>query len=231
MAVKRQSDYVPRNARHFGAFMRNMLEYVNKNKTAWGHIPAGVLTNLWGLNDAFMEKLEVTDGQHTPAQSLARREAQAAATSAIRAFVNQYLRFAPVTNVDRVEMGVPNRDTIPTTIPPPSIPVTGILGFPSIGLVEMREIRAQGDKSDVRAKHGVRIYYGILGTPSETNKFRIAEQPNTGDDLPHSVFTRRRRHRFDFAGERGKEVFFCMRFENSKGDVGPWGKIISGFIP
>ena len=29
----------------------------------------------------------------------------------------------------------------------------------------------------------------------------------------------------------GKEVFFCMRYENSKGEAGPWGIILSAFIP
>jgi len=230
MSSKRR-DYVPANVTQFNIFLRNLLDYAYKKTTTWKHIPTDVLNELTGLSDALSDLLLATAGQRTPAQNLARREAQAEATKALRAFVNQYLRFAPVTNVDRVEMGIPNRDTIPTTIPPPSIPVTGVLSFPAVGLVEVREIRALGDKSDTRAKHGVRIYYGILGTPSETNKFRIAEQPNTGDDLPHSVFTRRSRHRFDFAGERGREVFFCMRFENSKGETGPWGKIISGFIP
>jgi hypothetical protein len=32
----------------------------------------------------------------------------------LRAFVNQFLRFPPVTNPDRAEMGIPNHDTIRT---------------------------------------------------------------------------------------------------------------------
>jgi len=226
-----RTDYIPRNARIFAAFMRNMIDYVNKRKTAWGHIPVPVITDLTGLHDALDDILQSTAGQSTAAQNLARREAQAAATRGVRAFVNQYLRFAPVTNVDRVEMGVPNRDVIPTTIPPPSIPVEGTLSFPAIGLVEVRDIRPSGEKSDQRSKHGVRIYYGVMGEPTETNKFRIAAPPATGDDLPHSVFTRRSRHRFDFAGENGRRVFFCIRYENSKGQAGPWGKILTAFVP
>jgi len=40
-----------------------------------------------------------------------------------------------------------------------------------------------------------------------------------------------RRYRFDFAGENGRRVFFCMRFENSKGQAGLWGKVVSAFVP
>ena len=224
-------NYIPTNARAFGAFLRNLLDYVNAKKATWMHIPQDVLDALWSLNNAFSDLLDATAGLHTPAQNLARREAQAAATRATRALINQYLRFAPVTNVDRVEMGIPNRDTTPTNIPPPSIPVEGTLAFPATGLMEVRNIRATGEKSDKRAKHGVRIYYGVMGEPSETNKFRIAAPPATGDDLPHSVFTRRSNYRFDFAGENGRRVFFCMRYENSKGQAGPWGKILSAFVP
>jgi len=229
--MARRGDYIPTNSIQFGVFMRTMLEYVNEHKTAWGHIPASVVTTMWNLHDTFSNAQEVTQGQHTPAQNLARREAQAIATKAIRALVNQYLRFAPVTNVDRVAMGVRNRDTTITFVPPPGIPVTGILSFPAVGLVEMRNISAAGEKRDERSKYGVRIYFGIMGQPSEKNKFRLSARPATGDDLPHSVFTRRNRYRFDFTGESGREVFFCMRFENSKGHAGPWGKIISAFVP
>ena len=229
--MAKSGNYVPMNAAKFGAFMRNLLDYVNQNKTAWSHIPTAAITHLLGLLDTFSDALEATAGPSTSAQILARNIAQREATKALRTFVNQYLRFAPVNDVDRHEMGIPNRDKVMTTIPPPSIPVVGVLSFPAVGLVEMQKISAAGARNDERSKHGVRIYYGIMGVPTETNKFRLTSRPLTGDDLPHSVFTRRKSYRFDFAGENGKEVFFCMRFENSKGEVGPWGKIISAFVP
>ena len=52
-----------------------------------------------------------------------------------------------------------------------------------------------------------------------------------GNNLPHSVFTRQKRYRFAFSEQGGKEVFFCMRYENSKGEAWPWGKIISAHVP
>jgi hypothetical protein len=48
----------------------------------------------------------------------------------------------------------------------------------------------------------------------------------------HSVFTRKKRCRFDFSeDDRGKTVYFCAHYENAKGDVGPWGPIVSALIP
>jgi hypothetical protein len=58
----------------------------------------------------------------------------------------------------------------------------------------------------------------------------VAQAPTPADDLPHSVFTRK--HQFDFPEEdRGKSVYFCLRYENGKGDAGPWGPILQAIIP
>jgi len=226
-----RKDYIPSNTQMFDIFLRNVLEYVRKNQEEWKNIPEDVITSLTELHDHFSDLLKATSGQHTSAQTYARNEAQAAASKALRAMVNQYLRFAPVSNVDRVEMGIPNRDGILSTVPAPSLPAAGTLAFPALGLIEIRDIHPEGNRSEERVRYGVRIYYGIMGTPGENKRFRLSERPLTGEDLPHSVFTRQRRYRFDFAGERGREVFFCMRCENSKGQAGPWGKIISAFVP
>jgi len=107
-------DYVPRNPAQFNSFMVNLIDYVSKKITAWGNIPQARFDELEGAYGAFRTAFDYTQGPHTPAQNLARVEAQAECTRLLRAFVNQFLRFPPVTNVDRVEMGVPNHDTIRT---------------------------------------------------------------------------------------------------------------------
>jgi hypothetical protein len=91
-----------------------------------------------------------------------------------------------------------------------------------------------GDRSD----YGKRVYYGIMpaggaGVEAATsNKRELRAPPKTGEDLPHSVFTRKQRYRFDFSeDDRGKTVYFCAHYENAKGDVGPWGPIVSTIIP
>jgi len=220
--------FIPQNANQFSEFLTNLLMYVDQNATSWKQIPADRITKLSDMNGSFTELLSLTTGPRNAAQNLARREAQDELTKELRRFVNQYLRFDPVTNYDRTNMGIPNRDTIPTNVPPPNVQVIGTLMFPGVGLVDMYDIKPDGVRTDDRAKHGVRIFFGII---SGTSNFRIVEPPKTGADLPHSVFTRRTRQRFDFIGEHGNKVYFCLRYENSKGQSGPWGKIISSFIP
>jgi hypothetical protein len=58
-------------------------------------------------------------------------------------------------------------------------------------------------KIDRCADYSVRIYYGVLGKVAAHDKFRLSEPPVTGDDLPHSVFTRKRSRLFDFTGNSG----------------------------
>ena len=103
------------------------------------------------------------------------------------------------------------------------------------GLLELDNIRSlPGGADDPRSDWGVRIFWAILGDPTATDKFRISVPPLAGDDLPHSTFTHRKKYRFNFEGDSGKRVYFCLRYENEKGGKegeGPFGPIFSAIIP
>jgi hypothetical protein len=77
----------------------------------------------------------------------------------------------------------------------------------------------------------VRIYFGFSGPPSEKYPFRLTQAPKRGEELPYSVFTKKKNKRFDFEGESGNTVYFCLRYENSKGEAGPFGPILQAVIP
>jgi len=137
----------------------------------------------------------------------------------------------PLTNDELIALGLKTKDGVRTNIGEPKIPVEGDFAYPAQGIIEITKIRGVGDSMDKNPDYGVRIYYGVSGEPTEKDKFRISHEPKTGSDLPHSVFTRRKKMRFDFSGDNGLAVYFCMRYENSKGQVGPWGKVLKTFIP
>jgi hypothetical protein len=174
-----------------------------------------------------------TLGPHTPVDTLARNEAQKAAGAVIRLFVNRYMRFPPVTNEDRSATGISNHSGGRSPVGKPSAQAEADLVFPGIHLVELRKIHPAGGASpDPRSDYGVRIFYGVLGGGKARE--RITEPPRTGGELPQSIFTRRKTYRFDFDGDSGKAVYFCLRYENSKGGEegeGPFGPILSAFIP
>jgi hypothetical protein len=100
--------------------------------------------------------------------------------------------------------------------------------------VELRKIRpiaGAGNAPHGRSNYGVRIYWGLSGSPTETDRFRVTEPPASGRDLPHSRFTRRQKEFFNFDKESGNTVYFCLRYENPTGGEGPFGPILSAVIP
>ncbi|MDR0609502.1 MAG: hypothetical protein LBG58_15030, partial [Planctomycetaceae bacterium] len=63
--------------------------------------------------------------------------------------------------------------------------------------------------------------WAILDTP-----------PTKISDLTHSSFDTRSPLTLEFdEDQRGKCVYFCLRWENTRGIKGPWSEIISAIIP
>ena len=53
-----------------------------------------------------------------------------------------------------------------------------------------------------------------------------------GNPDPHSEFDTASPFTLNFQGhERGKTVYFCLRWENTVGEKGPWGEIYSAIVP
>ena len=111
-------DYVHHSPAQFHLFLGHLIQYVQTQLEAtplvWTHILKDRFDQLGQRYGEFSQAFANHQTTPTPANTLARNEAQAEATRELRAFVNQFLRFPPVTNVDRVEMGVPNHDLIRT---------------------------------------------------------------------------------------------------------------------
>jgi hypothetical protein len=151
----------------------------------------------------------------------------------MRTFVKAYLINNPkVSDIDKDSMGLPLYDKTKTPVPPPENQVEADITFPGIHLVELQRIRpVAGTAPDARSDYGVRIYYGITGQPSEKHPFRLDGPITDAMELPYSIFTRRAKERFDFNRESGRMVYFCLRYENSKGQAGPFGPVLSAVIP
>jgi hypothetical protein len=204
-------------------------------RTAWG-IPQTKYTEFVNLCDTAQTWLRKAESsERTPVITEQCREAFEALTDGARSFKNHYFLVPPLTKADIVSLGlVPYRP--PSPIPKPEAQVEADIAFPGIHLIELQNIRPVGTFGlpDPRSDYGVRIFYGLSGPPSEKFRFRVTEEPKSGQDLPYSIFTRRKKERFDFDGESGNRVWFCLRYENAKGrkeGEGPFGPILSAVIP
>ncbi|MDR1229857.1 MAG: hypothetical protein LBK61_00485 [Spirochaetaceae bacterium] len=231
------ASYIPKSYELFNLWFKFLVQYVTSKTSgtapAWTHIPKAVLDMITDTYAAWYTVYGKTLGPHTPVDTLAKQEGRKAAEKAVRAFVNQYLRFFPVTDEDRKAMGIPNRDTKPTPVPAPTSQAEADLVFPGIHLVELVKIRKAGILSDdPRSDYGVSVHFGILDAVN--SEWRVTAPPASGKDLPHSVFTREKKILFDFDGESGKTVYFCLRYENQKGGKkgwGPFGPVLHAVIP
>ncbi|MDR2360512.1 MAG: hypothetical protein LBD85_04435 [Oscillospiraceae bacterium] len=230
---------IPDPGQAYDIFFVNVRDYVQGKTTPsdapeWDFIPSSELAELRQAYSDWHAAYLPTTKIHTPAETAGRNAAWKRSKQVLSRFIQVWFRGFPsrVTDADLLNMSIPPLDRTRTPVPPPEIQVEADLTFPGIHLVELRRIRhVAGTASDARSDYGVRIYYGLTGQPSARHPFRLDGPLTDAMELPYSVFTRRAKERFDFNGESGSKVYFCLRYENSKGQSGPFGPVLSAVIP
>jgi hypothetical protein len=125
-----RTDYIPKRDADFDGWLANLTAYVTAHTAAppdpadpdpaWPNIPPAAVTALAAAAAAWHAAYEATTKPHAKPETDRKNETRAAAEATVRPFVNQYLRFPPVTAEDRDEMRIRNRDTINTPVPVPT---------------------------------------------------------------------------------------------------------------
>lgn len=220
----------------FNLWYKNVMQIVsiksNGANPEWTHIPQDAVASIENQYQEWYTAYAACLVPHIPSVTTAKNDARAVSEKFIRRFKKLYLDSDFVTNAERVDMRLPLRDTVSSVVLAATVAPEGDLFFPGVGLVRVANIRPIADAGalyDKRSLHGVKIAYGLMGKTRD--KFPLQEVPLTGDDLPHSKFTRRKYRNFDFQGESGNTVYFCLCYENSKGEAGPWGLMLKAVIP
>ncbi|MDR1419546.1 MAG: hypothetical protein LBI86_04170 [Treponema sp.] len=142
---------------------------------------------------------------HTPGEAALVKPAYRKLHKVLSRFIQVWIRGFPdvVTAKDLADLGIPPIDPTHTPVPQPAAQAEADVVLPGPHLVELwiKEPAASLAVDPDRPNHGVRIFWGVLGSPGAQDKFRIAAPPASGSDLPHSTFTRRKKYRFDFPEE------------------------------
>jgi hypothetical protein len=222
------ADYVPDNDAEFDDWFKFMNQYVTLKCTGatpeWTHIPPAARTIQTDAYAAWYTAYGRTKGPHTLVDTAAKNAAKKAAKALIHPFVNQYLRFPPVTDEDRLAMNIPNHDSHPSPIPVPGRgPVFSIVqvGPGMLGIIYRNgETGKKGSKP--KGVVAVRVYYGVSDEP-------ITDQ----ERLPGSQKATKCGHVTRFReSDRGKRAYFACKWELSKEDSeSPWSEIQSEIIP
>jgi hypothetical protein len=224
------ADWLPESRDGIITMCLNWINYMtSERRTAWG-IPQEDFTSLGTEFDAARTILQKSkdDAQRTQVVTAQCKAAFDVLKTRMRFFHRHYLLMPPLALEDILALGLRPADGTGTEIPPPKAEGEADLAFPDYHLIEVRNIRRRGEAGDLRSYHGAHIHIGVV---DGTGPWRIAAPPVTAADLPWSMFTRRRRERFDFEGNSGKAVYVCIIWTNEKGNRGPAGPVIQGIIP
>jgi hypothetical protein len=137
--------------------------------------------------------------------------------------VNTFLRYKEaVTDDDRKQLGLTIPDETPTPDADPN-------EYPEIETDTnvLRRIVCRF----LNREHRIAKPRGVHGTELRSGFIPDGEKPSL-THLINSSFSTRSSITLDFTDEqRGKRIGFCARYENNAGGKGPFGPIVTVFIP
>jgi hypothetical protein len=177
------------------------------------------------LRNTFAAALEAasSSASRTPGKVQAKNDAHKALEKEVRQAIREYLAYNHLlTNEQRQDLGLTVHDSKPTPVPVPTTKVETKVTWPAPGVVE---IAFHDSEVEGRAKpygvHGAEFIYEILDTP-----------PTQWHELTNSTFDTRSPIRLSFENDqRRKALYFAARWENNRGEKGPWCEIRETSIP
>ena len=217
------NDWLPNTRNGKLAMAETWCEFMSEKLDAW-NIPSTAITKLAAAVTAAKNAIAVPDGSRNAITNAQLKMAFEQLTAEMRDIKKRYLYNPPLTDADFAALGLKPKDVNPTPVAPPTGQAEADISYPGRTQLQLQIQHIAGTPLDAKANYGYRIYFGAY-TAADT-------PPATGKDLRESKFTRQKKNLFTFEPEdAGKTAYFCIRYENSKGETGPWGVILSAFIP
>jgi hypothetical protein len=216
----------------FRIWIMNFITNILAHQTAWG-LP---VTETAALNTDITQYTVLDDAANASDAGPIALTARAAGRETLKGKISKYVNKF-INNNDKIDAAarrllcLPSHDSVRTKKEAPKSTATAIVKHPADHAVELH-IEVASEEGDHEGC-GVRIHYGKFDRSGKLphEKGDMSAPPQTEDDLPLSHFTRRRIYRFNFSRvDSGKVLYICLRYENSKGDEGPWGPMIEVII-
>jgi hypothetical protein len=218
-------DYLPKNDRTFLTWITTFLNYLTTSLTRFG-FPQTEVTKLTTQKQSFETKLNAAENPATRTKLTIelKNEARKELETTVRVDVKGYITYNPAVNDgDRTSMGLPIHKTthtpaaIATTYPDYDID-SSVIRRLKINFFDQGKKKS---KAKPAGQRGAIIRWVISDVPI----VNVA-------DLIHSAFDSHTPFTLEFEGdERGKTVYFCLCWENTRGERGPWSEILSAVIP
>lgn len=219
------NDYLAMSDDKLVIFTENLIEAAENNREKW-EIPEAVILALSPLLTDFTKAVSTLHNpdKRVPSNTRIKNDARKALEAKLRPFIQRWFELNDaVTPSDLESLSLPVHDTKPTIHQPPAervaiaVRVSGDLQHILTALNPLTEKPVKpADAAGVK----------IVRTISDS-----ATPPVDPETMGHSVFSRKTKVVFDYTGsDLGKWVHYCARYENSKGEPGPWSKIVSTLI-
>jgi hypothetical protein len=233
-----KSDWLPSKRTEILAMAKTWKKVLTAKGSQWGITPADVseLGDWIETSEAALAK--AMSSERNAVINAECKEQFDGLIALMRNMKNRKFFSPPLSDPDFISLGLKPHDTIKTPIADPTGQAEADVTYPGPHLLMLHLKALSGTAVDHRADHGYRIYYGIM--PHGGATVEEASGPDRylmqavmhGEDLPHSVFTRRKQELLAFPDpDSGKTAFFSIRYENAKGKKGPWGPVFSAIIP
>ena len=220
------SDYIPDNDAEFDTWQKDLLAYAND---------AGNLAR-WGLTAAFMQAANaqqtVWNGKYgamlatqiaAQAAMTGKKDSRIAYEPPLRSAVGQLQKNPEVTDQDRRAMKITIAETartaadVPESSPDGEIDVATRLRH----IINFWDSATPGVKAKPHGVRGAQIFIKIGG-----------EAPTSPDECKYLATDTKTPYTHDFEmDEGGMMVYYLLRWENSRGEVGPWSRVISARVP
>jgi hypothetical protein len=216
------TDWMPSTIQRRIDMGRNWVNKLAVKAVAW-RVPEIVAADLGEL----VEQAEEAQAQALSADATApirhRRDRFVADMAAfMRDVRRRYFFVPPMVEEDILSLGLRLPDTVRTD----HINVTEEVDF-VLEIQGQRQVHVrfwqQGVASMAKPAgyDGAVVVWGIRAAP-----------PDTADDLPNHTMASRTPHTIQFSeDERGGTVYVALRWQNERGNTGPWSDIKSAIIP
>lgn len=218
------SNYVPAAEDSFYEWEKNLIAYATSRYKAWG-IPDDRWEKLLALQSAYHTRYDAvknSPGAHAAIQM--RKEARKAFEAELRIIIKAYITYNPaISDEDRILMGLPVHDTKPTRVKIPTDHPDHELDLKTIRCLLIYFFAKGMKRSSAKPYgcHGAELRWAILD-----------HVPVSEDELIHSSFATRSPFVLEFKEEdRGKKIYFCLAWENTRGEKGPKSEIFMAIIP
>ena len=220
-------NFFPRNDAEFNQFNKNIIQYVavksGGSTPAWTHISKKDRDEMDAHYTAWYTAYGLTLKPHTPVETGEKNRTKKAMETAMREFINRYLRYsAAVTDADREYMGIPNKDTVRTHHDVVEEEVEFYLEDKGVSRVRAHfKVKGAEHKAKPYGFNGAVVVWKVGG-----------DEPEVPEELTEHQLASRTPFTMTFsAADRGKKVYVAMRWENGKSVLGPWSDIQWAIVP